>query len=295
MLPRASKQRLSKQWQQRLESLHLPWLCPTLYGVALIRGSPKTSAISYDRPTLRSRSTLSSLSRRNVTNSRPTQRGLASAATAEHEISYDQFIPFEASAASDHKTSSLDRPWNLLQDPDRITPIVVKELFATSPQRFRSVNAISGEVGEIKRTIRACIQVGRLGRAATLMRRLNEIYKPKAPELLAAHNSYLRELVLKVVKTKDQQVLKDIHKWFEVDLRGVLVVPDATTYALMIQAALQESNVKKINRTVRRYMSLADKAGVRDLVMQIMLVISNEQDIGRVTQVRNYASQATVG
>lgn len=242
---------------------------------------------------VRSRSTLSSLSRRYVANSRPSQRGLASAATAQHEISHDQFIPFEAPVASDHETSSRDPPWDLFQGTDRITPIVVKELFAANSQRFRSVNGISGEVSEIKQTIRACVQVGRLERAATLMRRLNEIYKPKAPELLAAHNIYLRELVLRVVKTKDQEVLKGIHKWFEVDLRGMLVVPDATTYALMIQAALQESNVKKIDRTVRRYVSLADEAGIRDMVMQIMLVISNEQDIGRVTQVRNYAAQTS--
>lgn len=136
-------------------------------------------------------------------------------------------------------------------------------------------------------TLRACFKIGRFGRAATLMRRLNEIYRPDTPQLLAAHNEYLRELIDRITNTKDQQLLKDLHKWFEVDLRGVGVVPDATTYALMIKAALQELDPKKVNRTIRRYMSLAAAvAGMQDRVMEIMLLLLNEQDIGRVTRVR---------
>ena len=117
------------------------------------------------------------------------------------------------------------------------------------------------------------------------MRRLNKIYKPEAPELLASHNDYLKELSLRIMRTRDQQLLKDVHKWFEVDLRGAGVTPDPTTYFLMIQASLKEQIAKKAERTVRRYLELAKEAGLRDEVMNVMLNLMNEQDLGRVTSV----------
>lgn len=168
---------------------------------------------------------------------------------------------------------------------DLDSALIINESLTTRPQRFRAVNAISGEVAEIRQTVRACVQVDRLERAATLMRRLNVVYKPDASELTAAHNEYLRELVLKIRRSKDPQVLRRMQKWFEVDLRGIGVIPDAVTYALMIQAALQESNPKRFNRTVKRYMLLADEAGLRDNVMQLILLMSGEQDTGRITEV----------
>lgn len=121
------------------------------------------------------------------------------------------------------------------------------------------------------------------------MRRLNKIFKPGEPELLSYHNNYLRELSLKIMRTRDRQLLKDVHRWFEVDLRGVGVIPDPTTYFLMIQASLKEPAAKKAQRTVRRYLQFAEEAGLRDEVMKVMLEFMDEQDFGRVTSVSRTA------
>ena len=117
------------------------------------------------------------------------------------------------------------------------------------------------------------------------MRRLNKIYKPEALELLACHNDYLKEVSLRIMRTRDQQLLKDVHKWFEVDLRGAGVTPDPITYLLMIQASLTERDTKKADRTIRRYLQLAQEAGLRDELMKVMLGLIDEQDFGRVTSV----------
>lgn len=174
-------------------------------------------------------------------------------------------------------------------DPRRLT--IINEALTSQPPKLRSVNAISGEVSDIIQTMHACVQVGRLERAALMMRRLNDIYKPDTSELLAVHNEYLRELVHKNAQTKDQTRVKDIHKWFELDLRGVGVIPDASTYALMIQAALQELNTKRGDRTIKRYVLLAHEAGFRDEVFSILQILCNDQDFGRIAQVSIAASR----
>lgn len=138
---------------------------------------------------------------------------------------------------------------------------------------------------EIMEIFRACLQVGRFPRAATIMRRLNHVLKPEAPELIAAHNDYLRELVQIVVRTKDQTMLRDVYKWFEVDIRGAGVIADASTYAFMIHTALQESNASKANRTIKRYFSLADEAGLLDGTLARLQILASEQDFGRATLV----------
>lgn len=300
MFSRASNQRaqrdLSKVWQSNLQGLTFPWLCPILYRA--ISPPRKTSTIAPTRPSRRPKLTQASLSKPELTNTRITQRNLASAADFVYD-EHDGFddvrenhVPFEASKADYQQHAKSNYRWPGLSIPSadpyasRPSPLIIKEISSTKAPQFRAVDGISGDLPEIMQTLRACFKIGRFGRAATLMRRLNEIYRSDTPQLLAAHNEYLRELVDRISYTKDQQLLKKLHKWFEVDLRGARVIPDATTYALMIKATLQELDPKKINRTIRRYMSLAAVAGMRDRMMETMLLLLNEQDIGRVTQVR---------
>ncbi|KAL9022802.1 MAG: hypothetical protein Q9185_000065 [Variospora sp. 1 TL-2023] len=168
-------------------------------------------------------------------------------------------------------------------DPD--TPIVINDSLTTRPPRFRSLDSISGEVHNLLSTMRACLHVGRFERAAALMHRLNGIYQPTAPTLLAAHNDYIREYAWKIASSRDQDLLKDLQKWLEVDLRGQGIIPDATTYAFMIQATLHDVSASRSNRSVRRYVHLAEEAGLRDDLMNVLLSVLNEQDFGRVTRI----------
>ncbi len=296
MLVRAAKRRLQQKHYRNLqhgfEDLHLPWLCPAIYRELPHRRQAirSSSTISPVHSIANPRQSYSRSITASNTETRPTQRGLASAAANDYQIQ-DDFIPFEGSPSTFRPQSSAHSPFSeprsisTLRDFDPSSPIIIKDSLSTSPRRFRTVNAISGEIAEIQQTLHACLQVGRFERAAALMRRLNKIYKAEAPELLASHNDYLRELTFRIMRTRDQQLLKDVHKWFEVDLRGAGVTPDPLTYFFLIQASLKEQVAKKADRTVRRYLQLAKAAGLQDEVMKVMLGLMNEQDFGRVTSV----------
>lgn len=93
------------------------------------------------------------------------------------------------------------------------------------------------------------------------MRRLNQIYNPDAAGLLAAHSDYIRELTNKIIETQDQRLLKDLQRWFEVDLKRVGIIPNAEIYAQMIRASSQSSGPSR-ERAMRRYQKLADEAGL---------------------------------
>lgn len=300
MLVRAARRRLQHRHYRNLqpcfEDLHLPWLCPAIYREVPQRQQDvrKTSTIAPLCSTRDPRQSYSRPITASTLETRSTQRGLASAAAIEFQVAQDDFVPLEGSRApfgspSIHNPFSESGGISTLQDFDPASTLVINDSLSTAPRKFRSINAISGEIAEIQQTLHACLQVGRFERAAALMRRLNKIFKPEEPELLACHNNYLRELSLRIMRTRDQQLLKDLHRWFEVDLRGAGVTPDPTTYFLMIQASLKEPAAKKAERTVRRYLQFAKEAGLRDEVMKVMLGYMDEQDFGRVTSVSHIA------
>ena len=296
MLVRAARRKLQqgqyRSLQPSFEELHLPWLCPAIYRELSHRrqDTRKHSTISPVQSSRGLRQPQSRLTAAQGRETVPAQRGLASAAAIEYQ-SQDDFVPFEGSSTAFGPPSNVHSPFSehqsisVLRDFDPSSTLVIKDSLATTPRKFRTFNAISGEITEIQQTLHACLQVGRFERAAALMRRLNKIYKPEASELIAFHNDYLRELSLRIMRTRDQQLLRGVHKWFEVDLRGTGVTPDPMTYFLMIQASLKEQIPKKAERAVRRYLQLANQAGLTDEVIKVMLGLMNEQDFGRVTSV----------
>lgn len=246
MLAQASKRKLNQHASRCLQlspaDFYLPWLCPALY---------------IHKPDRRPSSTLTPLhstqNRRpllhDIKSPEPTSqcnpRRPASATAFDFIQSADDHIPFE-NPSQQHPSDAFQLPWLAAtkaathQPFDLDQPLVIKDSMTTKSTRFRSFDAITGELGDIVLTMKACLHVGRFERAAALMRRLNAIYKPDSPALLAAHNDYIRQTAWKIVSTRDQRLLKNLQAWFEVDLRARGVSPNATTYAFMIQAVLQD-------------------------------------------------------
>ncbi|KAL8846800.1 MAG: hypothetical protein Q9221_008128 [Calogaya cf. arnoldii] len=289
MLARASRRKLKYQASKHLQpsrtDLYLPWLCPALYTQNPNRRLSSTlialhSIKHNERPLLQHSKNSGRTPQNNA-------RRLASAAAFEVIPSGDEYIPFEV-APRQHVPDGFQLPWlapqaATRQPLDRDQPLIIKDSLTTRPPRFRSVDAITGEVGDLVMTMRACLHVGRFERAATLMRRLNAIYKPDSPALLAAHNDYIREIAWKIVSTRDQRLLNNLQTWFEVDLRARGVVPNATTYAFMVQAVLQDVSRTRSGRSTRRYFHLAEEQGLRDELMNVLLMVLNDQDVGVVT------------
>lgn len=257
-----------------LEGLQLRFLCPAVFGQPIC--SRSTSSITQIRA---GRSSTHSRTRpvmQTLSNESPHRRSLASAATIEHRLQYDGYVPWEESTATDHSyrqaLNRQDLTSSPVFDPDS-SPIIIKDSLAVHPRRFRSTkHAVGGNINEIHGTLHACLQVGLFERAASLVRRLGEIYKPDAPGLLDAHNQYVAELSRRIVRNKDQQLLQHLQHWFQVDLVDAGVRADQTTYAMMIHASLERTDGRK-DRTVRRYFHLAKEAGLTKETKEVLSVI----------------------
>ena len=124
-------------------------------------------------------------------------------------------------------------------------------------------SGIGGDTADLLQNLHACLRVGRIDRATAVLRRLAEIYHASAPELVEAHNQYLAELVNIVNRPNpDKQVsLRGIQHWFEVELRGKGIKPNARTFGLLFRASFALLEDSKLDRALRRYMDLASKAG----------------------------------
>lgn len=282
-----------KSLQPAFEQLYLPWLCPALCSppptAASHRSIATVSPASLGRPSRPSSSpkpgTVATVSTRH----RP--RGFAFAAERDPAAPHDDFIPFDTPAGRGDPwtipwSSSRPRPGlsssssSSLPYFDPLAPLVIHDSLQPGARRFRKKYSVSGEVSEMHEMLDACLRVGRLERAAVVVRRLGEIYQAHASELLQAQNQYVEALVQRIGQTRDQKLLKHLQRWFEVEIRARGIAPDATTYALMMRAAFQEANQLKIDRTIRRYIALLEEAG---LPLSATLDHLSQQDFGRVT------------
>ncbi len=139
---------------------------------------------------------------------------------------------------------------------------------------------------DVSALLDACLRLDRFERAATLVHHLQKILRPESPELLGAHNRYLRGLVGHIVRTRSEVHLQTAQRWLELEIRGLGVAPNATTYALLLKASLHVLQGAKLERTIRRYMNLA-----RDASLDVELLhspILSELEMFRVTNVSSW-------
>ena len=283
MLTRASRQALRrdayKQASPGFEAIQLPFLCPAILRPRRISHKPSICKQDPSKPI--SSSARSKLSHQSSIANPLHSRKLASAAVAvayDYEPHQDDFIPFEGLSVNHGlpaRPSDRISPFSLPGLAPDMAPLILKDAPTTTPGKFRVKDGISGDLNEIHQTLHACLQVGRLDRAAALVRRLNQIYKPDAPGLITAHNDYIREVTLRIRRTRDSGLLKNLHRWFETDLRRKRVTPTPATYALMIQASIHGLVAKHADRSVKRFAKLAKEDGLGDETMG--LVSSLEQ------------------
>lgn len=289
MLLRTSKSRLPPSLRRKLlisyNELQLPWLCPAFNSQVY---EVRRRAFHTSDPQVKTLGILRSEPLRPITKKHKLgHRGVAS--TSLYEPAAEDFIPFETSSGGEGLARNPFYQIPLQRDTSRGAensdhPLILHEPFPTISSQFRSIKGISTGLSDIHQTLYACLQVGRLDRAATLLKRLNGIYKPDAPGLLIAHNAYLRELVSRISYDHDEALLKHVQKWFAVQIKGIGIKGDASTFASMIHASLFEPNGKKRKRTVTRYVALAAEAGVRDETILTASEGCSEEDMELLNQ-----------
>ena len=210
------------------------------------------------------------------------QRSLATTIITDHSLStrgpspspdFLPPIPFDSSQYSSDIAHTLRSPqWKLTPtfpsrsvlpriDPSR--PLIIDNSVTVPTYRANYKSGIGGDTADLLQNLHACLRVGRIDRATAVLRRLAEIYHASAPELVEAHNHYLAELVIMVSRPNpDKQVsLRGIQHWFEVELRGKGIKPNARTFSLLFRASFALLEGSKLDRALRRYIYLASTAG----------------------------------
>ncbi|KAI9891345.1 MAG: DNA-directed RNA polymerase [Vezdaea aestivalis] len=138
------------------------------------------------------------------------------------------------------------------------------------------------DVAEIRATLEACLQVYQMDRAFTLIRRLSKMYGPDSEDLREIYTVYLEAVVQNMVETCDEAAVKKAETCFNLLIRERKIKPDAFMYALMIKLSLQLPVPQKLERSLRRYVQMAQDDGYD--IEELNQPILSDNDINRVIQ-----------
>jgi len=177
----------------------------------------------------------------------------------------DDFIPFESSASGrDNQQRGTGPEYSKLKDFDlsNIMRLPVHESRRVATVKLSAGTGMSGDTADLQQNLYACVRVGRLDRAAGLVRRIAKIYQPSAPELQDAHGQYLLGLLDDFLSSPTKDKYTAMQKWFELDIRVKDVPLTGPILAVMIKATLCTLDGTRLERTLRRYMNYADQADV---------------------------------
>ena len=287
MLPRAARRKCVSQYLEREASnIRLPWLCPAL-------GRSKSHAALHQKNPL-----LPATKRENgvpIGTRQPAKR-LASAAASNH-VPDDPHVPFSSQPNSSDQPRATKPPTGA-SSPFSSDLIMLDGNFAGLPlqtlkRKWGHGREIGGDQYEVYSTFDACLHVGRHERARSLAHRLAELLPENSAEIRAVFNRYLSALVSDMIRHSNYGNIDSVNTWIEVDMKKVGLAPDATTYALMIKAAIHSLSGAKRDRTVRRYWNVVNKRNEESEVASLHTILT-DQDLGLISQVSRRLLNANI-
>ncbi|RAL04698.1 DNA-directed RNA polymerase [Aspergillus ibericus CBS 121593] len=212
-------------------------------------------------------------------------RNLATAAdqSAVDQASYGSFESpaYNPERYYDHQLSSFFSP--IAHDFDPSSLVIVNDALQTKPKVLRRVKGLGGDEEEMLANFDLSLRLHRYDRAAILLTRLRGYYPVASSKYLALHNRYLEGMVGQMILTRQHNLVLPMQKFFEVDLPASGVIPDATTYAIMIRMALRMFHGTKRDRAVRRYWDFAKKASLEEDVLAAPVL--SELEIGELSEI----------
>jgi len=273
---RSARSHTPRGFKATCEQLYLPWLCPAyIQPRRAFRRHVTIEAVPHKAPLRKRRDS------RDATSFSP-RRSLATA------VDYRPIddIPFEglgqplipAYDTSGYRGGSLSylKQW----DPSKL--VILKESSSLAPHRYRTSQAVGGELHEILSVLDACLQVGRIERAGVIIRRIATLQTLNSEEMLRLHNQYLKVSLENIQANPSESAAQALHKWFELEIRNKDIQMNAETIAYMLQASLQSPPGSRRDRLVRRYMDMVQgDAGLEVLGTGILTA----EELAHITQI----------
>jgi len=200
----------------------------------------------------------------------------------------DKNVPWDFSQKSQKQEGENPRYSTLRPYSD---PIIINTTIQNPEQLLKVQHGVQGTTMDLLQHLHTSLRIGRFERAEAIIQRLSESANSSAPELLHAHTALLEEH-LRILASEGRgsaqakHTLKEMQRWFEVEVRNKGVQPDAKMLVVMTRAAIRGMEGKQRDRTIRRYADWAGELGpeVQDEVLYSEDYDDNEFTIlGRAT------------
>ncbi|KAL2868076.1 DNA-directed RNA polymerase [Aspergillus lucknowensis] len=217
---------------------------------------------------------------------RPSFQSSRSLATAaDHSVvdqqSYLENHSYPSEPQKYPQSSPLFSPRPSPIDPSSL--IIIDDFLQTQPKVLRRHKGVGGDENEMMANLDLSLRVGQFDRATSLINRLREFYPIGSPGYLALHNRYLEAMVSHAVLTRQQDLVLQMQRWFEVDMPYGGVQPDSTTFAIMIRMALRMLHGSQRDRSVRRYWAFAKTRGLEEEVLAVPIL--SELELGELSEI----------
>lgn len=268
MLTRATRKhnnrRLLRQYLlAEYSQLTPPWLCPALNNHCPNRR--RESATLSKTQTARS-------GPQNTPRTLPGTRKFATAVDSYPSSPVHESIPFEGfSALAQHgrppgsasrgnvNNTNFSSPIHF--DPSNIVVLPHESIPANLKFKSSRRLGVPSELSELQQILYACVQVGRMDRAATLTRRITDMYTSTTPQVYDAHQRYLSGCLDSLLRSPSQDKLVAMQRWLELDMRARDVPVGHGVIATMLKATLATLVGSRSDRTIRRYITFARSLG----------------------------------
>ncbi|KAF2788881.1 DNA-directed RNA polymerase mitochondrial precursor [Melanomma pulvis-pyrius CBS 109.77] len=232
--------------------LTLPWLCP-----AQMRWAASVGTITHD------------VARKPKLPTSPRHESTRSLATAA-DLQPTQFAPYPPPQVPQSSLNGFSPPWAPSvphSDLARLTPwdpskpLVIHDSLSTAtpcgPVRY----GIGGDPIELHQNLHACVRVGRLDRAMAIVQRLTDMYSPSAPEVVDAHNVFLKAKLEAALQNPLADSMADIEEWYRTRMVQKALEPNAQTFITLLRASLTLQEPGLQEESIRKYLAQARDCG----------------------------------
>ncbi|KAH6894549.1 DNA-directed RNA polymerase [Thelonectria olida] len=208
-----------------------------------------------------------------------------------------------ATAVNDFKFSSSYSPLDNSTLPDigsrfenpflSTGPLLIPESGPRPSGAKTSIGGIPGDPEDMISVFDACVRVGKLDRAALVLKRINLFGVVPGEERILLHNQYLRALLHQIRTGPDRKQAESLHNWYELEIRNRQIPLTAETIAYMLKASLLSDRGAGLERHIERYMSMAPgETGLRVLSMADILSDSDLAIITEICPTYNFVPEA---
>ncbi|KAL2176962.1 uncharacterized protein P884DRAFT_260472 [Thermothelomyces heterothallicus CBS 202.75] len=180
-------------------------------------------------------------------------------ATALEDHRFGDDVPFEGLStglASQYQPQKSQPPLHMLRPFNVNSTLVLAEPKPYPPKQRLNPMGIPGDLEEMLSVFEACVQVGRLDRAALVLKRFERMKTLEPPQAVDLHNRYLQGRVAQLMNEPSKEKAEEVHKWFELHIRGARLPFTPITIAYMLKTTLLTSEGSTRAARIDRYMSM---------------------------------------